>query len=217
MNIFQAVKKPDILVKWLHLGMACSVSLCVLFSLAMDPVAKTMSRDLIFFNLHKFIGINFIVISSVYLLWSAKRYGKSLSDLFPWLHRRTYRRLYNEISRCDLSDTYYLSSALQGLGIFFSLTACVLGVWLVLLTIDGISVAADTWLAKSHYLFSLLTMGYLSMHVGAALLHAMIGHKEVFAIGKVLERRLQARAQPDTTPGQQASLSDMPPSPTPTT
>lgn len=190
------MKKPDILVKWLHIGMASCVVLCVGLSLVMDPGVKTLSRELVFFNLHKFIGINFVVISLIYLLWSAKGYGKALSDLFPWFRKRTRSQLWDEARKFNLSETRHIASAVHGLGIVFALVTCVLGLWLVLLALGGTPIGTDTWLSKFHYFFSLLTMVYVAVHVAAALLHGMVGHKEIFEIGKILDRRSNARAEP---------------------
>jgi len=266
------MRKPDILSKWLHVGMASCIVLCTAFYWGgMDVHAKKLSVGLVFFNLHKFVGINFIVISLIYLLWSAKKQGKPMNELFPWFDAHARECVMQEIRQfsklCDSRIAYMLSglvalasaaiillgcwalwqsltghdlthdpilthilslallsgvaylapwligetrvglwreirrlktlctdriaSAVQGLGVASALVATWLGLLVVIFSIAGTAFTSDMLLPRAHMFFSFVVMGYLAVHAGAALLHGIIGHTEIFAIGKLLERTLQ--------------------------
>ena len=265
------MRKPDIMSKWLHLGMASCIILCVLMSFAMNAHTKDISWGLIWYNLHKFIGINFIVISTIYLIWSASKHGKPLSELFPWTNHEAraalkaefYQRKTLQLNRIsalvqelsiligigivaallrttflffsgasigtdmwlkhipDMSAILILSyvtaqipwfnasaragwgrelrrlkrvkteriaSTVQGAGILFGLLTTLLGLAIIIVGILGTKFTADMWLPKAHYYSTFALIGYLSIHVGAALLHGIIGHWDIFKIGKVLDR-----------------------------
>lgn len=265
------MRKPDILSKWLHMGMASCIVLCTAFYWGgMEVHAKQLSVGLIFFNLHKFVGINFIVISTIYLLWSAKKQGKPMQELFPWFNPhareclirevRQFRKLRNsriahmlsgllvlvgaaaillggwafwqslygrelahdsilshaqslvilsvaaylapwlfgetraglwrEFQRLKFLCTDRIASAVQGLGVASALVATWLGLLVVIFSIAGTPFTSDMFLPRAHLLSSFAVMAYLAVHAGAALLHGVIGHAEIFAIGKLLERTI---------------------------
>lgn len=269
------MRKPDILSKWLHVGMASCIVLCTAFYWGgMDVHAKQLSVGLVFFNLHKFVGINFIVISLIYLLWSAKKQGKPMTELFPWLDAharecvmqeiRQFRKLcdsriaymlsglvvlasataillggwalwrtlsghdlahdpilthifslgllsgaaylapwligetrvglWREIRRLKTLCTDRIASAVQGFGVASALVATCLGLLVVIFSIAGASFTSDMWLPRAHMVSSFVVMAYLAVHAGAALLHGVIGHTEIFAIGKLLQRTIQGSA-----------------------
>lgn len=266
------MRKPDILSKWLHVGMASCIVLCVAFYWGgMDVHVKHLSAGLILFNLHKFVGINFIVISTIYLLWSVKKQGKPMSELFPWSNAYARECLAREVRQFGklrssrivhmasglmvfaggvalllgawalgqslaghelahdpiLSHAHYfvplgvaaylapwlvgetriglarefrrlkylctdrIASAVQGFGVASALVAAWLGLLVVIFSIAGTTFTSDMLLPRAHMLSSFVVIGYLAVHAGAALLHGMIGHTEIFAIGKLLERTIQ--------------------------
>ena len=273
------MRKPDILSKWLHLGMASCICLCVFMSLAMNAHTKEVSWGLIWYNLHKFIGINFIVISSIYLIWSAKKQGKPLAELFPWINplaraaiksefrQRRILRLNRitavaqelfilvsvvsvavlarviyvfftgaalqkdiwlthlpglaslffasyliaqvpwfdasaragwgrELRRLKRVETHAIASGVQGLGIIAGLITTVLGLAIIIIGIFGVKFTADMALPKAHHYSTYVLIAYLCVHVGAALIHGMIGHWDIFKIGKVLERTTRVYIDP---------------------
>lgn len=273
------MRKPDILSRWLHVGMASCIVLCTLFFIGgMDGQAKQISAGLIFFNLHKFVGINFIVIGTIYLLWSAKKQGKPLSQLFPWFDAAARGRLMREVRqlaklrnsriaymltglliyicalellfgvwslwhagfnhdiadnpltahkqfflllsvaayfipwmlpgaraglrrelrRLRLFETGHIASAIQGVGVASALLACWLGLFIVMFSIAGVKFTTGMLLPQAHIVSSYAVMAYLIVHAGAAALHGLAGHTEIFAIGKLLERTIQLPIYGDT-------------------
>lgn len=273
------MRKPDILSKWLHLGMASCITLCVLMSFAMNAHTKEVSWGLIWYNLHKFIGINFIVISTIYLIWSAHKHGKPLPELFPWLNPKSHVALRAELRQhrtlplnrisalvqeliillgvgvlavllratyvlysggqptadvwlkhvpelASILVLYYLiaqvpwcnpsaragwrrelrrlskiktdciASAVQGMGVTIGLVTTLLGLIIIIAGIFGFNFTPQMWLPKAHYYSSFALIGYLSIHAGAALLHGLFGHGEIFKIAKVLDRTTRLYVDP---------------------
>lgn len=273
------MRKPDTLSKWLHIGMAACIVLCTTMGLAMDVRGKIFTLEVAFFVLHKFIGLDFILIASIYLLWSSTRNGKPLTELFPWfnaearqavltevraIRRVKARRLFamtngfaalagaialgaagragyltlhgaalahdvwlrdlplflalgaigyglfafpwfnrneraglaREIQRLTGVSTHHIASAVQGFGVTSGLVASLIGLWIVMLIIFGAKFTADMMLPRLHYWSAMSVLAYLAVHAGAALLHRLAGHREIFAIGHVLDRTLMMTIDP---------------------
>lgn len=273
------MRKPDIMSKWLHLGMASCITLCVFMSFAMNAHTKEISWGLIWYNLHKFVGINFIVICTIYLIWSANRHGKPLFELFPWFNQKSRKALKAELfqhrtlplyrisalvlelivlvgigilgvllritylvysginpvvdpwlkhvpelaavlvlyyllaqvpwfnasaragwgrefKRLKKVQTHRIASLVQGCGILIGLATTLLGLAMIIEGIFGTKFTPEMWLPKAHYYTSLVLMGYLIIHVGAALLHVVIGQGEIFKIARVLDRTTRIYVDP---------------------
>src|SRR3569832_381491 len=80
----------NILGRWLHFGIAICIVLCLILawlsaqaSLRGHPLASTVAC-----NLHKFIGLNAMLLGLLFLVWSALGHARSLSELFPWFSPR---------------------------------------------------------------------------------------------------------------------------------
>lgn len=156
------MRKPDILSKWLHVGMAICIVLCTAFVLiGMDSHTKKITAGLVYYNLHRFIGINFIIISTIYLIWSARKHGKPLRDLFPWFDARAMKQLKDELRQLSRLRDTRIAHLLGGMAVFLGVGAALLGAWAAYLAWMGQARAQDPLLSHIALLLLLGVVAYL--------------------------------------------------------
>lgn len=170
----------NILGRWLHCGMAVCLALCLGFSLGMAGRAAGggVPWALIAFNLHKFIGLNALLLVTLYIVWSAHGYARRLGDLFPWYSASRLRRIAQEIVRPrDWLHMQAVPAMVQGLGLTAALVATESGLVMVLLQISA-DRAPDLGLWPAvHLAASRVLWGYLVAHMGAVALHWLTGQR----------------------------------------
>lgn len=186
----------NLLTKWLHIGLVISVTVPLIFSLFMNPMADKLGLPLIAFNLHKFIGLNALLLISLYLLWAKEKKAKSLSELFPWFSGKRLVALFREIggllsTRRINGETKCIAAAIQGLGLGTSLVATATGLYLILGIIFPVLLTKiELVMILIHKYSSNALWGYLVLHVGALSLHVRIVHnRTMLQIFDLLERR----------------------------
>ncbi len=167
--------RSNILGRWLHFGIALCVLFCLLLSLVMTPHTADISLGSIAFTLHKFIGLNCLVLVSLYFVWSLRGYAKKPSELFPWFFPARLRALKNELlsGPTHFKEWRLIPAAVQGLGLLLIVSVNVLGLLLVINIIfpTVMSAGGANAVTLTHNFFAKLVWWYLAAHVGAFLLH----------------------------------------------
>ncbi len=187
----------NLLTRWLHFGLASSITLTLFLSLVMlQGEQHPVPLPVVAFNLHKIIGLNAMVLILLYLLWSSKHLAKSLTDLFPWFSIKKLKILFAELTRWrSLTDKPQLAAAVQGSGILVALLTSATGTWLILGMIEpGLLMGWQDQIINSHTVLARVMWIYLGVHVSMAMLHALHGHLWFFRIFGLLQRVARSRA-----------------------
>ena len=176
----------NILGRWLHFGIAVCVVLCVVFGWIAGRSGRpafTLGAT-IAFNLHKFIGLNALLLLALFLTWSARGHARALGELFPWFSPARLRSIAQEWTReqagMDLPAT---AAMVQGCGLAAAWCATTSGLALVLVSLmqDGAPAQEPSparALAAIHSFADGVLWVYLMLHVGAVFLHAAKGNGE---------------------------------------
>lgn len=176
----------NILGRWLHFGIALCVVLCVALGCisARSGAPASGLGPVIAFNLHKFIGLNALLLLALFLTWSARGHARPPAELFPWFSRAHLQRIANEWrgERAGL-DLPATAAAVQGLGIAAAWLATSSGLALVLVSLfqDGTPQSpafATAKLSAIHSAADSALWVYLVLHVGAVFVHATQGERE---------------------------------------
>ncbi len=170
----------NILGRWLHCGMAICLALCLGFSLGMAGRQATVGVPwaLIAFNLHKFIGLNALLLVVLYIVWSAHGHARRLGDLFPWFSLGRLRAVVGELTRpSGYVHMQAVPAMVQGWGLASALVATASGLYIVLLQIAaGASASLGIW-PQVHLIVSRMLWGYLLVHLCAVVLHVVWGQR----------------------------------------
>ncbi len=144
------------------------------------------------FALHEYAGLVSMAIIALFWLWLlVRRQETSLGLLFPWFSRQRLAGLREDIvlhvrraARLTLPEPEHsvaLSSAVQGVGLVVALVMAATGTigyfaWTKGSAMTGLAgVAFDI-----HGTLANVMWGYLMVHVGAALLHELLGHRILY-------------------------------------
>ncbi len=169
----------NLLTRWLHFGLASSIALTLFLSLVMlQGEGHPVPLPVVAFNLHKIIGLNVMVLTLLYLLWSSRHIAKSLNDLFPWFSIKKLKILFAELTRWrSLDDKPQLAAAVQGSGILVALLSSATGTWLILGMIEpGLLMGWQDEIIISHAFLARMMWVYLGIHVSMTILHTLRGH-----------------------------------------
>jgi cytochrome b561 len=140
-----------------------------------------------------------------------RRQGTSLGLLFPWFSRERLVGLLEDMvlhvryaARLSLPEPEHslaLSSAVQGVGLVLALVIAATGTigyfdWTAGTSMTGLAGAAF----EVHGTLANVMWGYLVVHVGAALLHELLGHRMLYQMSPVLhpDPGIERSAQPQT-------------------
>jgi cytochrome b561 len=141
------------------------------------------------FTLHEYVGLASLPIVGLFWLWLlVRRRGTSLGLLIPWFSRQRLAELRDDIivhvrcaARLTLPEPEHsiaLSSAIQGAGLTLALVMAVTGTVGYILWQEGTAMTGFAQaLFEVHGTLANVVWGYLIVHVGAALLHEMLGHR----------------------------------------
>ena len=177
--------------RWLHIGLALTVSLQLLISLVMEPPdeenASALARAA--FEAHEVVGLAAVAIVLAHWLWSAMaRADGGLAHLFPW--RGAALAQVKADIRGMMSGRLPeggprggLPGLVHGLG-FLAVTAMALtgAVLFVIFPETGKPGAGVEFVADIHEFLSNFVWAYWFGHVGLALLHRWSGHPNLKAI-----------------------------------
>lgn len=187
--------KHSFITRAIHLLVAAAITFQLADSQLMrvpGPGRSASGAEAAAFTAHEYVGLATMVIVVVFWLWMiGRRKGTSLGLLFPWFSRRRLGDLLEDIhlhvrsaARLALPDperSVALASAIQGVGLVLALVVAATGtvgffVWTVGTTMTGlVAVVFDI-----HGTLANVMWGYLIVHVGAALLHELVGHRILY-------------------------------------
>jgi cytochrome b561 len=155
------------------------------------------------FSLHKYVGLASLAVVVLFWLWLAVRRAETdPGALFPWLSGRRLALLRDDITehlRCaarlrlpDPDRSPALAPMIQGLGLVVMLLMAATGTYGYLAWTPGTPMSpAIRTLFDVHSILSKLVWGYVIVHVGATVLHELLGHR-------LLRRMAPWRASPAT-------------------
>jgi len=180
--------------RWLHIGLALTVSLQLFISLVMEPPdeehATALARAA--FEAHEAVGVAAVLIVLVHWLWSVM--GKAdggLAHLFPW-SGSAWGVVKSDISGLmnrrlpDGGPRGGLPGLVHGLG-FLAVTGMAVTGAVLFVIFPETGKPSDTveFFAEIHEFIANFVWAYWFGHVGLALVHKWAGHpnvKEMFSL-----------------------------------
>jgi cytochrome b561 len=204
--------KHSLVTRVLHLLVAASIVLQLANSLLMRvprPGRSWTDTDAAAFTLHEYAGLVSMAIIALFWLWMlVRRRETSLGLLFPWFSRQRLAALQEDIllhveyaMRLTMPEPERsgaaLSSAVQGVGLALALIVAATGtigyfVWTV-----GTAMTGLAWVALwVHGTLANVVWGYLIVHVGAALLHELFGHRILYQMSPMPNAGGEIRSRP---------------------
>jgi cytochrome b561 len=144
------------------------------------------------FALHEYAGLVSLAIVALFWLWLlVRRKGTDLGTLFPWFSRRRLADLREDIllhvrsaAQLALPDpdrAVALPSAVQGVGLVLALVVVITGTVGFFYWTEGTPPTGLVRVAvEIHGTLANVMWGYLVVHVGAALLHELLGHRILY-------------------------------------
>ncbi len=180
------------MTRLLHLLVAAAIVFQLLDAQVMrvPRAGRTLSAtESALFAAHQYVGLAATAAIVLFWIWLLiRRGGTPLGQLFPWLSRRRLSDLWDavllygrEALRFRLPEpeaAEALPSAVQGLGLLLVLVVASLGTTGYFLWTPGTPMSGAAWLIlETHGTLANVLWGYLGVHVGAALLHELFGHR----------------------------------------
>ncbi len=215
--------KHSLVTRVLHLLVAAAIVLQLASSQLMRvprPGRSGSGTEAAAFTLHEYVGLATMAIVVLFWLWlPARRQGTSLGLLFPWFSRQRLAGLQEDVRlhvRCAMrlalpepERAVALSSAIQGLGLVLALIMATTGTIGYLVWTEG---TAMTGLAAAvfevHGTLANVLWGYLIVHVGAALLHELLGHRILYQMSPLMPAGASAAKSPSSAVGAARGLQE---------
>lgn len=171
-------------VRWLHFGLALTVTLQLFNSLVMSPpfYRHTSTFGAATFGMHEYLGLFSAAVIVLHWLWMPFDRQQLFSHLFPWgaAGRREILEDLRTLASGQLpeeGDRGGISGLVHGLGLLAATGAGLTGVLLYLLMGSNSAPALLFYLAAElHSAFGNLMWFYLGGHVLLAGVHHFIGH-----------------------------------------
>ena len=141
------------------------------------------------FSVHQYVGLASLAIVVLFWLWLLVRRAETdAGALFPWFSARRLGLLRTDIVehlRCaarlrlpDPDRSPALAPMIQGLGLVVVLLMAATGTYGYLTWTPGAAMPPATRnLFEAHSILSKVVWGYVIVHVGAAVLHELLGHR----------------------------------------
>jgi cytochrome b561 len=183
-----AQDKWSVQTRWLHMGLALTVTLQLAISLIMEPPdeksASALARAA--FEAHEVVGIAAVIIVLAHWLWSlSSRADGGLARLFPW-SGSPWLEVKSDISKLmnrrlpDGGAQGGLPGLAHGLGFLAVSGMALTGAALfVLFPETGKPDATVEFIADIHSFIANFVWAYWGGHVALALLHKKAGHTTV--------------------------------------
>jgi cytochrome b561 len=184
--------KHSLLTRVLHMLVAAAIVLQLANSQLMRvprPGRSLSGIEASAFTLHEYVGLAAMAIVVLFWLWMLmRRQGTSLGVLFPWFSRQRLAGLQEDVKlhiRCamqlalpDPEHSVALSSAIQGVGLVLALIMATTGTIGYFAWTEGTEMTGLAGVVfEVHGTLANVMWGYLIVHVGAALLHELFGHR----------------------------------------
>ena len=191
--------------RWLHTGLALAIPLQLLTELFMHRPRLghvRSSSEILFFEVHEWIGLAACAIVVLHILWSALGTAKGgFSRLFPYLSAEGRRGIIAEIKTIpgwlsgklhETAEDSPLAGTVHGLGLLLILGMASTGT-VVFFGMNGVTGQLSD-LAKLalriHHFGSNLVWAYLIGHVGMVALHRIKGHDLLSRISPLVRNRI---------------------------
>lgn len=183
-----AQDKWSVQTRWLHMGLALTVTLQLAISLIMEPPdeksASALARAA--FEAHEAVGIAAVIIVLAHWLWSlSSRADGGLVRLFPW-SGSAWREVKSDVSMLmnrqlpDGGARGGLPGLVHGLGFLAVSGMALTGAALfVLFPETGKPDDSVEFIADVHSFIANFVWAYWGGHVALALLHKKAGHSTV--------------------------------------
>lgn len=187
-----APAKHGTLTRLLHLLVAA----CILLQLADSQLMRTPrpGRELsdleaLAWTVHQYAGLVATAVIIAFWLWLlVRREGTSLGTLLPWFSAERRRalwadikfhaRLATELTLPEPGQSMALPSAIQGAGLLIALAMALTGTFGWFLWTPGTPRAAlPALLFDIHGTLANVLWGYVVVHVGAGVLHELLGNR----------------------------------------
>jgi cytochrome b561 len=183
-----AQEKWSVQTRWLHVGLALTVTLQLAISLIMEPPdeksASALARAA--FEAHEAVGIAAVVIVLAHWLWSlSSRADGGLARLFPW-SGPAWREVKSDVAMLmnrqlpDGGARGGLPGLVHGLG-FLAVSGMALTGAALFVLFPETGKPDDTveFIADVHSFIANFVWAYWGGHVALALLHKKAGHSTV--------------------------------------
>jgi cytochrome b561 len=183
-----AQEKWSVQTRWLHMGLALTVTLQLAISLIMEPPdeksASALARAA--FEAHEAVGIAAVIIVLAHWLWSlSSRTDGGLARLFPW-SGSAWLEVKSDVSRLmnrqlpDGGARGGLPGLVHGLG-FLAVSGMALTGAALFVLFPETGKPDDTveFIADIHSFIANFVWAYWGGHVALALLHKKAGHSTV--------------------------------------
>lgn len=181
--------KYNRLTRWLHFGVALSVTLQMIVSLVMgapEPGRPAAGLEAAAFEVHETVGL--LVFGLLLLHWLFLLSGHiplGMGHLFPWFSRQRRAAMLDEIKqqwvRRQLHDTRQFSAvagATHGLGLLVTTLMAITGVILYFgMAENGAMPPLVDAIKELHEGVSSLMWIYLGGHAGIGAVHQWLGHR----------------------------------------
>jgi cytochrome b561 len=180
--------KWSVQTRWLHMGLALTVTLQLAISLIMEPPdeksASAVARAA--FEAHEVVGIAAVIIVLAHWLWSlSSRADGGLARLFPW-SGSAWLEVKSDVSRLvnrqlpDGGARGGLPGLVHGLG-FLAVSGMALTGAALFVLFPEAGKPDDTveFIADIHSFIANFVWAYWGGHVALALLHKKSGHSTV--------------------------------------
>ena len=183
-----AQEKWSVQTRWLHMGLALTVTLQLAISLIMEPPdeksASALARAA--FEAHEAVGIAAVIIVVAHWLWSlSSRADGGLLRLFPW-SGSAWREVKSDVTMLmnrqlpDGGARGGLPGLVHGLGFLAVSCMALTGAALfVLFPETGKPDDTVEFIADFHSFIANFVWAYWGGHVALALLHKKAGHSTV--------------------------------------
>ena len=187
--------KHSLVTRLLHLLVAAAIVLQLADSQLMRvprPGRSSTGTEAAAFTLHEYVGLASMAIVALFWLWMLmRRRGTGPGLLFPWFSRRRLAGLRDDILlhvRCatrlmlpDPEHSLALSSAIQGVGLVLALLMATTGTIGYCLWTEGTAMSGLTAVVFDvHGTLANVVWAYVIVHVGAALLHELLGRRLLY-------------------------------------
>ncbi|GGF69080.1 hypothetical protein GCM10011332_24080 [Terasakiella brassicae] len=180
----------DRLTRLFHMLIAFGITTQMMLTLMMVHPKPGREAN-IFYNAHEYLGAFLLGVLILNWGWTFVRQGPiSLGHLFPWFSKKRLSALKDDILthitylfRLKLPSTDEpspLAGSIQGLGLVIATALAITGT-LILVYADP-NQKMTGWLhdvKEIHEAFGPLMWTYLGIHVGAGMLHQILGHKTI--------------------------------------
>lgn len=184
-------EKWSIQTRWLHIGLAITVTLQLFISLIMEPPDEESASELAraAFEAHEIVGITVFIIVLAHWGWSlASRADGGLSRLFPWTGS-AWAEVKSDIALVlkgrlpDGGPRGGLPGFVHGLGLLAVTTMAATGAVLFFIFPES-GEPGDTveFFAGIHEFIATFVWVYWGGHVALALFHKWAGHNTVRAM-----------------------------------